>query len=352
MRPRTVAVASVLAAALVGGSVAGTLAIAAPTPVEKSDPQRTATVPITKGDLVDSTLFAGSLGYGASTPLEALAAGTLTSTAGFGTIVRLGETLYTVDEHPVVAFRGTVPVHRTMSLGMSGQDVLQLNRSLRALGHSRVPDSSKFTAETAAAVRAWEHEHAYPETGTIGGYEIAFLPSDVRIAGVTAATGAHLPGTVLDYSSTKRVVSSEVSARDASRFVAGAPVTATLASGRSLKGHVAEVRQASDTSSGGSATPRGSGSGSGDPTVTVEIVLDESPPAGTADQSVDVHLPGQSAEGVLTVPVSALVVAPGGGYRVETSTGFLAVETGLFADGRVAITGAGVREGLEVVVPA
>ena len=52
---------------------------------------------------------------------------------------------------------------------------------------------------------------------------------------------------------------------------------------------------------------------------------------------------------VLTVPVAALVALAEGGYGVQVVDGgtsrFVAVETGLFADGRVEVSGDGLADG-------
>jgi len=52
---------------------------------------------------------------------------------------------------------------------------------------------------------------------------------------------------------------------------------------------------------------------------------------------------------VLTVPVTALVARPGGGYAVQSGATYLPVRTGLFADGYVEVSG--VAAGLTVAVP-
>jgi hypothetical protein len=62
------------------------------------------------------------------------------------------------------------------------------------------------------------------------------------------------------------------------------------------------------------------------------------------------------------VPVSALVALAEGGYALEVVSGqdatgaptteLIGVETGLFADGFVVVTGPDVEAGLEVVVPS
>ena len=59
---------------------------------------------------------------------------------------------------------------------------------------------------------------------------------------------------------------------------------------------------------------------------------------------------------MLTVPVAALVALREGGYGVEVVEGdqprIVAVKTGLFANGRVEVTGDGLAEGMKVGMPA
>ena len=61
-------------------------------------------------------------------------------------------------------------------------------------------------------------------------------------------------------------------------------------------------------------------------------------------------------EDALTVPVTALLALVEGGYAIEVvqpdgTTTLVAVETGMFSDGFVEITGDGLFDGLSVVVP-
>jgi multidrug efflux pump subunit AcrA (membrane-fusion protein) len=59
---------------------------------------------------------------------------------------------------------------------------------------------------------------------------------------------------------------------------------------------------------------------------------------------------------VLAVPVAALLALAEGGYGVQvvdgTTTRTVAVKTGLFADGKVEITGDGLHAGMKVAMPS
>ena len=81
--------------------------------------------------------------------------------------------------------------------------------------------------------------------------------------------------------------------------------------------------------------------------------------AANLDQApVQVAITTQAAQGVLAVPINALLAQPGGGYAVALVAGSasrrVAVRTGLFDEtaGLVEIQGAGLAEGARVQVPA
>ena len=83
--------------------------------------------------------------------------------------------------------------------------------------------------------------------------------------------------------------------------------------------------------------------------------------AGNLDQApVSVNIVSAQARGVLAVPVSALVALAGGGYAVEVVHGSSAlatrqlvpVQTGLFSDTLVQVSGSSLAAGLEVEVPS
>ena len=85
-------------------------------------------------------------------------------------------------------------------------------------------------------------------------------------------------------------------------------------------------------------------------------LTDASATANFQEVSVTVDLPSQKREGVLSVPVGALLALSPDQYGIEIvapdgTTRKVAVSVGLFAGGRVEVSGEGVSEGQRVVVP-
>lgn len=105
------------------------------------------------------------------------AAGTVTSMAwASGTEARPGDVLYSVDQRPVVVAAGNVPAYRDLTLGDRGEDVVQLQEMLRALGHQLSPDGI-FRDSTRRAVIAWQKSLGVDATGAVGVGGIVFVPS-------------------------------------------------------------------------------------------------------------------------------------------------------------------------------
>ena len=81
----------------------------------------------------------------------------------------------------------------------------------------------------------------------------------------------------------------------------------------------------------------------------IVALADQKAVAAWALASVDVTFTAAERKNVLTVPVAALLALREGGYGVEVVEGrrrtYVPVKTGLFADGRVEVTGAGIKAG-------
>jgi hypothetical protein len=105
---------------------------------------------------------------------------------------------------------------------------------------------------------------------------------------------------------------------------------------------------------GGTGGSSGGGSGSAD-VIPVTITIASAIPAGLDQAPVQVSITEQHADGVLAVPVTALLATPDGGYDVQVSGQrgrLIPVTTGLFDDasGLVAVAGPGLAAGLSVTV--
>ncbi len=341
----TGAAAVALAAGLMAGGNAG--------PAPAAAAADTATARVERRDLVERETEAGTLGHADAGLLRAGVSGTLTRMRREGTVVRRGSWLYEVDGGRTGwLLYGARPAWRTFSPGMTdGADVRQLEANLRALGHDPGRDmevDGTWTWATTAAVRRFQDARGLREDGTLEAGEVVFRRRAIRVGEAKAAVGdAVRPGAPLaGVAGTRREVTVDLATDRQVVARRGARVTVTLPDGRTARGRVAEVgRVARKDEEDGSAT------------VSVRVrLLGRAARGGGYDQApVDVAFERERAKGALTVPVTALVARPGGGYAVEVAEGgrrrLVAVRTGLSADGLVAVEGA-LREGQSVVLPA
>lgn len=363
---RRIVVASVCLVAVLGaGGTTWALLNGQPTAASTADEDTAteprSTSPVTRGDLTESNTFAGTLGYGAPVGVPAAASGTITWLPDPGQVIHRDEPLYAVDEEPVRAMHGTVPLWRTLEYGDRGQDVAQLNRNLAALGYD-VAEDDTFGKRTLAGVRQWQKDRHRTVTGTIGAGDIAFVDGDVRVAKVDgtlgqtvgggggdaggAAVGGSAGGSgsdVISVTSTSRVVDTTVGQQDADRLTVGAEVSVRInGGGDALPGKVVATEPVEDEN-GGAPKVRA--------TVSIEAGDRQLPAAATAQ----VIVAGRSEQDVLSVPVAALVARGTDGYAVDVvrhgETERVPVTVGFVANGRVAVTG-DVREGDQVVVPS
>lgn len=332
--------------------VAGGAAAVVLTRPQQSTADNTADLPpgraeVTRQTLHDSHTADGELGYGTATAAVSRLSGTLTGLPESGTGVARNQALYSVDGQPVVLLHGAIPAYRPLSVDTEGPDVRQLEENLAALGYTGFTVDEEFTASTAEAVERWQADLGLEETGVVELGRVVFAPTDVRVDGVAAGAGQPLrPGdTVLTYSGTAKAVTVELAAADQRMAAKGAAVEVTLPDDTKVAGTVERVSTVIEP-----ATGQGQ-----EPTTKVEVVVglaDQQAVAAYALASVDVTFVAQERADVLTVPVAALVALREGGYGVEVVDGdrsrYVPVETGLFADGRVEISGAGIAEGVTV----
>jgi peptidoglycan hydrolase-like protein with peptidoglycan-binding domain len=364
-RRRWALVAAVLVLAL-GGAGAGGYALVtdrSSSSSATSAAKAVATATVARTNLVDTEQADGALGYDDQRTLRSGVRGVLTGLPDEGATVRRGQILYRVDDQPVTLLVGTLPLYRTLADGVDdGADVKQLEENLDALGYGDgLTVDDHFSSATTDAVKAWQADRGLEETGGVDATQVAFVGHAVRVGEHKASVGDQVsPGApVAAISSTTRVATVELAAESAGIARVGDKVDIELPSGRTVKGTITEVGKVATTASPDASGSSSSSGSSGEATITVTIRVDQPRGTGDLDQTpAKVAFVKQRKRGVLAVPVTALVALAEGGYAVEVSdptrntTHLVKVTTGLFAGGQVEVTGAGLREGQRVVVPA
>ncbi|MET9622715.1 peptidoglycan-binding domain-containing protein [Streptomyces sp. NPDC006464] len=314
-----------------------------------------ATATIIRTDLVQSKTVDGRLDFAQRRAVKSPVAGTVTKSAEEGKTIRAGQRLYERDARPVILMYGPTPAYRTMKKGDRGPDVLQLERNLRDLGYgASLYVDTRYDAGTEIAVKRWQKSLGIEAPdGKVSHGDVVFQPDKVRVVSADAALADRIgsDSPVLTVASLKPVVRSQLDQTDAVLTSSGTKVEVTLPSGRKAAGEVS-----------GTVRPDASGAAAagGQDTITVEITLDGvSSLAASEDPkaAASVRFVSESRKGVLVVPVEAVIALRGenGGYGLQlvqgTTTQTVRVQTGMTADGRIEVSGAGIAEGMKVGVP-
>jgi hypothetical protein len=385
-RGRNAAVVLAVVVLLAGGGAAAWITwpwhrAAAPQPATSGEP--TGLQAVVRETLSEQTSVDGTIGYAGSyavvVPSDSspggspssggsAGSGTYTTLPAVGQVVRQGQPVCSVGGSPVTLLYGAEPVYRTLSEGLSGTDVQQLNADLVALGDATAsqldPTSDYFSAATATALDNFQGHLGLTQTGTLPLGQAVFEPTAIRVSGVSATLGALVqPGApVLQATSTTRQVVAQVDPNQLSDARVGAHVTVTLPDNSTTPGVVTSIATEANASPGsGPGTPGSSpspSSASSATTVNVDVRLIHPDSSGTIDLApVQVTITTATARNVLAIPVDALVAeasgdavevaGPGGSRRI------VPVTLGLFDDAAslVQVTGPGLAAGQQVVVP-
>jgi multidrug efflux pump subunit AcrA (membrane-fusion protein) len=304
----------------------------------------TSTATVARRELASQTRVDATLGYAGTYTVVNQAQGTITALPRIGQVVRQGQVLYRVSGRPVVLLYGTVPAYRSLSYGMKGRDVAELNA---ALGHS----GDRFGTTTMYALMRLQRRLGVDRTGELALGDAVFLPGAARVTGHASAVlgGPVRPGmTLMSATSTAPVVTIDLDAVQQTEVRAGNTVTVTLPDGRTTPGRVASV----------SHVAKAARTAGESPTIAVRVTLAHPKAAGGLDQApVQVSIVTGSVRDALVVPVSALLAQTGGGYAVEVAdpkgNHLVRVSPGLFddAEGLVQVTSSGLSPGQRVVVP-
>jgi hypothetical protein len=338
-----------------------------------------ATAAVVRANLVTTVQVGGSIGYDGSYTVSALGGGggVYTWLPQPGALITQDQPAYSVDNEPVPLMYGTIPAWRAFDVGMSdGPDVGELTHDLIALGYGAgLTNSDNYSSATASAVQRWQHKLGLPATGEIPLGAVVFEPGPIRVTSVTPSPGTPIAdGTVLTATGTTPVVTVDLPVTQEYLLKPGDTVSVVLPDGTTtVGGRVETVGTVATCPGGGGSGTGGSGgtpdqspcssAGSGGnagsnsaPTVTVTVSLDSTPPAATYDQApVNVNITTKQVDGVLAVPVNALLALTGGGYGVDVVTGhavrLVGVTTGMYSDTLVQVSGTGIAVGTKVEVP-
>lgn len=325
----------------------------------EKDPAPPATAKVTRQTLTDTEKHSGDLGFGETTTLNGKLAGTITSLPAQGATVERGKTVYKVDNTPVVLLYGALPAYRPLAEGTEGADVSQFEQNLAALGYKGFTVDEKFSETTTAAVKKWQKALGVEQSGVVDVGRVTYAPGALRVDTLKAAVGdAAAPGTaVLTYTGLDRRIAVLLDSADQRLTQVGAAVNVAMPDGKTVGGKITGTRTVTDPGGDGGGRPGQDGGGESKPKLEVTVTLDDpSALTGSEKAQVDVLFTASKRDNVLTVPVAALLALAEGGYGVQvvdgSATRIVPVETGMFAAGRVEVTGAGLSESTTVVVPS
>ncbi|GAA3235561.1 peptidoglycan-binding protein [Dactylosporangium siamense] len=331
----------VLPAALLAG--AGGWLLLDRDPAVVAAPAPPAATKIVRGTITQTEDVDGTLDFGAATTVVGRLPGMITGLPGEGRTVERGQPLYQVDGTPVLLMYGTAPLFRPLRSGDSGADVAAFESNLSALGFKGFTVDDAFTSATASAVRDWQERLGLSETGVVDLGRVVMAPAAIRVGAVKGHLGDNATGPVLDWTGPTRQVTVKLDVTKQDLATVGDQATVKLPDGATVPGTITAIGAVATVQPGPPSIV----------TVDVTVSLVKQEQLGRYSSApVDVTLVAERRDNVLIVPVSALVALAEGGYGLQLLDGStvrtVAVTTGLFAGGRVEVSGPDLREGLTV----
>ena len=265
---------------------------------------------------------------------------------------------------------GNTPAWRDMKEGIApGEDVYQLKLNLIALGYGTIKTLGSdwdFNAATTAAITKLQEDMNLILSGEILLGEVVFTPgtslvkssSTLKSVGDKMNVGTELfyltpiekvetkiesDGSVKMQRESLQAVEIQVDVSDRGLVNEGSKVEIELPDESVVEGTVREVATLA-------VVPQ-----EGDPFLEVLIAVE-----GTTEYfewtgaTVTINVTKELASGVLASPVNGLLALLSGGYALETvtasGTNLIPVETGIYADGWVEVSGPGLQPGTEIIV--
>ena len=263
-----------------------------------------------------------------------------------------------------VVMYGRIPVFRTMSLGIQGEDVRQLQQNLIELGYGdpgKLEADGVFDDATAAVVLAWQEATGRDPDGTVDGADVLFVTGPVQVGAWTQ--GVELGQETAPGAALAALTVIQAPADGGSEMATTQQVLANLPlSDRDLvsEGIEVNVELPDSTDIAGTVTAISPfpvlDAQTGDSTVEITILLAQPAADAWIGATVDVEITETLIEDALVVPATALLALVEGGYAVEVldadgAVRLVGVETGLFVDGDVEVQSGALAPGVRVVVP-
>ena len=316
---------------------------------------RTSTQVVHRQSLTSQINLSATLGDSGSYTVTNQGTGTITWLPAVGHVVRRGKIAYALGGAPVVLLYGNVPSYRTLSEGMSGPDVRELNQNMIALGYATKASLlplRDFSANTAYALERYQTALGITSpTGSLTLGQAVFLPTAARITAWETSVvpgAAATPGEALmTATSDIPVATVNLDPSQEGEVKLGDHVGITLPDGSSTPGVITDIGKVASTNAAGVTS------------VPVTVSLTHPQAAGGLSQApVTVQVTTGKVNNVLVVPVDALEAHAGGGYSVEVVGPhrhyLVPVQVGVFdnAAGLVQVSGPGLAAGQRVVVPA
>jgi len=305
------------------------------------------TADVTKQTLIDRENHDGTLGHGDTTTISTRGNGTVTELPTEGAILTRGTAIFHLDNKPITLLYGALPAYRRLSRGVKGADVKQFERNLWALGYRGFTVDGTYNSWTAHAVKDWQDDLDLTETGSVDPGQIVYAPGAVRVDSLTTQVGSVVgPGAAVEKVTGTSSLATVGLDMDSARLAQqGAGVRVTLPDGEVVAGKIIKVATVVSEGDNGESETR----------IQVTIRFG-SAVKNMGAAAVTVAFTAGRRSNVLAVPVAALLALAEGGYGVQvvdaSATRIVAVQTGLFADGKVEITGNGLQAGTKVAMPS
>ncbi len=184
--------------AVAAGAVTAGLVLAAELPASSQGAspgaKATGAATVQRQDLVATDTESGTLGYANPSTVYNRLSGTITWLPKVGQQVKPGQTLFKVDNNPVILFDGTTPAYRALSSGVGdGPDIQELNQNLVSLGfdpNHEITINQTWQTGTTDAVDRWQAALGETQTGTVTLGQVVFLPGPQLITTVQALLGS------------------------------------------------------------------------------------------------------------------------------------------------------------------